>query len=423
MNRHIKSGKRSILKTVALLLMAASIVAGAVAFSWFDSIEKNIHRDRSRIDSVKDVLDSSSKNPGQPVNILLIGSDKRFTDKKDSGRSDTLMIMRLDFDKKRAYLLSIPRDTRVKIPGVGTDKINAAYAYGGPKLSVKTVEKFTGMDLNHYIEIDFRGFKKMVDTLGGIEVDVKETIRNRQKGFTMYIPKGKQVMDGDLALNYVRYRHGDNDFKRAERQQNFLRSLADNAFRVSSLWKIPKLIQIMSKNVETDLSIRQMTKLAGFARKLKERDIETITVPGKSGMKDGVSYVFPDEDGLEALIEAIEKGRSLGKLKSDLESGKISASIEVINVTILNGTTKSGLAGSASKSISGSGIKVVSVGNASNSDYAITEIRVGPDDSDLALKVRKELMKSAKIVKSSKAQKSDVTIILGRDYIDQAEDS
>ena len=179
----------------------------------------------------------------------------------------------------------------------------------------------------------------------------------------------------------------------------------------------------MSKNVETDLSIRQMTKLAGFARKLKERDIETITVPGKSGMKDGVSYVFPDEDGLEALIEAIEKGRSLGKLKSDLESGKISASKEVINVTILNGTTKSGLASSASKSISGSGIKVVSVGNASNSNYAITEIRVGPDDSELALKVRKELMKSAKIVKSSKAQKSDVTIILGRDYIDQAEDS
>ena len=423
MSRHVRGGNRNILKTLVMLFMAASIIAGAVAFSWIDSIEKNIHRDRERIDSIKDVLGSSSNDPDKPVNILLIGSDKRYEGKQDSGRSDTLMVMRLDFDKKRAYLLSIPRDTRVQIPGLGTDKINAAYSYGGPKLSIKTVENFTGMDLNHYIEVDFRGFKKMVDTLGGIEVDVKETIRNRQRGYTMYIPKGKQVMDGELALNYVRYRHGDNDFKRAERQQNFLRSLADNAFRISSLWKIPRLIGILSRNVETDFSVRQLTRLAGFTRKLKERDIQTITVPGKSGMRDGVSYVFPDEDGLEAVVEAIEKGRSLSRLKSDLESGKISASKEVINVTILNGTMKSGLAGSAKKEISSSGIKVVSIGNATNPDYDRTEIHVSEDNREMALKVRKELMKSSKIVEGSNNQKSDVLIILGSDYIDQVKDS
>lgn len=417
MSRHTVSRRNKTIKTVALLILALSLVVGAVAYAWVDSLDRNIHKNSGIIDKAVRALKPSPKNYGDPINILVLGSDKRYNVQGDTGRSDTLMIMRVDFKKNRVYLISIPRDSRVSIPGRGMDKINAAYAYGGPPLSIRTVQSFTGMDLNHYIEVDFNGFKKLVDTLGGVDVNVQETINNRTRGYSMYIPKGPQHMDGTLALNYVRYRHGDDDFKRAGRQQNFLRALASNALKWQSLWKLPKLINILSQNVETEMSMRQMSDLASFLRNVKEKDIETITVPGSTGMQNGVSYVYPNEAAVSDIVDAVEKGQSLKSLKSQLESGKMPLSNKDISVRVLNGSGVNGLALSTREKLIGSGFDVVGVGTAPNSGYLVTQVLATASNADKALRIKRLLSKSAQIKISPEKLSADVQVIVGKDYI------
>lgn len=416
MSKHTVKRKNRILKTLFLLFLSLSLVTGAVAYAWFDSINVNLRRNAESIESARQALKPSSKNYGDPVNFLILGSDKRYEEKDDPGRSDTLIFMRVDYKKKRVYLVSIPRDSRVRIPGEGMDKINAAYAYGGPRLTIRTVEAFTGMEINHYIQIDFRGFKKMVDILGGVDVEVKETINSRTKGYTMYIPKGRQRMNGTLALNYVRYRHEDSDFERAERQQNFISALVKNALRWDSIWKIPRLVNILSQNIETDLSVRELTDLARFLRGMKQKDIETITVPGRSGMQNDVSYVFPDRAALNEIVDTMLQGESLKELKSQLESGKMLS--EDISISVLNGSGVSGMALNAREMLADRGFNVTRVGTAPTSDYLNTEIQVGSQNYWIAKKVKKMALKEAEIkVVSKKKLPTDIVVIVGKDFI------
>ena len=134
-----------ILDTFFLVLLTVSIIVVSVFLFWTSSIDRNIHKNTKSIEKAKKVLKPVDKNFGSPVNILIIGSDKKIYKKGDPCRSDTLMILRLLFEKDRAYLISIPRDSKVQIPDRGVDKINAAYAYGGAELSIKTVKSFTGL--------------------------------------------------------------------------------------------------------------------------------------------------------------------------------------------------------------------------------------------------------------------------------------
>jgi len=406
--------ERHLLKNLALLLITFTLIAGGVAYGWVDAIDVNIHKHFQSIENAKSAL-SQPAGYGEPVNLLILGSDKRYREKDDPGRSDTLMILHIDFNKKKVYLVSIPRDSRVNIPRYGMNKINAAYAFGGPRLSISTVEDFTDLKINHYVQIDFRGFKQMVDALGGIDVDVKETINNRSRQYRMYIPKGTQRMDGELALNYVRYRHGDSDFKRAERQQNFLTALTSNVLRWKSAWKIPRLIGIMSKNVETDLTMGQMSRIGGFVRQVKKKNIETITVPGSTGMRNGASYVFPNEAAVNAIVATMKKGGSFDKLKSQIESGKINSVVKKARITILNGTGVSGLAGRTKVKLKKKGFRIVRVGTASKSNYVNTEILVSSGNLGTAKSLKRYLPGTTKI-KISKNGLSGIIVVLGKDY-------
>ena len=160
--------------------------------------------------------------------VMIMGVDKR---NDDVGRSDTLMVATLDPDKNQAALLSIPRDTRVKIKGHGYDKINAAYAYGDRKLSQQTVESLLGIKIDHYIVIDVHGFTKIIDALGGIDIDVEKRMYYEDPwdddgGLYIDLQPGMQHMDGKTAVTYVRYRDEEGDIGRIRRQQKIL-SLSD----------------------------------------------------------------------------------------------------------------------------------------------------------------------------------------------------
>ena len=164
---------------------------------------------------------------GEPQTILLIGSDERAGDRA-RGRSDTAMLLRLDADKDLTSLFSLPRDLRVSIPGVGVDRINAAYAIGGPKLALKTIQQLTGLKINHLVNLDFNGFAKAVDAVDCAYIDIDRDYFNENTsgrgGFAdIDINAGYQRLCGFKALQYVRFRHTDNDIVRGARQQDFVR--------------------------------------------------------------------------------------------------------------------------------------------------------------------------------------------------------
>ncbi|MEW6770604.1 MAG: LCP family protein [Bacillota bacterium] len=231
------------------------------------------------------------------INFLLLGSDAR--DGEMQARSDSIIFVSADPKNKRLVLLSIPRDTLVDIPGHGRDRINAAMLYGGPELTMRVVEELIGQTVDYYVVTNYEGFIKLVDTLGGVTIEVDKNMYHYdpEKGgrFSINLRKGKQRLDGEKALMYVRYRNDVyGDINRVERQQKFLRAVVEEMLRPRNLVRLPLLIPKIKDCIYTNLSLDQMLLLARMARDMD--DVETIsgTLPGYFA-GDPYWHVNPDE--------------------------------------------------------------------------------------------------------------------------------
>lgn len=226
---------------------------------------------------------------GGPQTILLLGSDRRFADikQKNPVRSDTIMLVRLDPDKAATAVMSIPRDLKVTIPGRGVDKINTAYALGGPKLTVQTIKQLFGgsFPINHVVNVNFGGFRRAVDRLGCVYVDIDRRYFNDNNPpngsatnyATIDIKPGYQRLCGSDALDYVRYRHFDDDFVRAARQQDFLRQAKDQIGLGKVFGDRDALLRIFSRYTQTDIrtdsAILRLIKLAFESSKHPIREV------------------------------------------------------------------------------------------------------------------------------------------------------
>ena len=228
--------------------------------------------------------------------IMIMGVDERAD---DVGRSDTLMVATIDPAKKETALLSIPRDTRVAIPRNGYDKINAAYAYGGEKLTQRTVEDFLGIQIDHYVIINIHAFQKIVDAIGGIDIDVEKRMYYEDPwdddgGLIIDLRPGMQHMDGKTAVTYVRYRDEEGDIGRVKRQQKFMRACVDAVTTPAILPRLPAIISSVIDSVKTDLSVRQMLEFIGTLKESQAKGLRTDMVPGRPLYIDEVSYWIPD---------------------------------------------------------------------------------------------------------------------------------
>jgi LCP family protein required for cell wall assembly len=202
-------------------------------------------------DGTKAALDDSGNMLTSANNVLVLGSDRRPGEER--GRADTIMLMR--YGGGKASRLSIPRDTLVNIPGTGPSKINAAYAIGGPALMIETIKQYLGIEVNHLVEIDFKGFVKFVDALGGVDMTFETCIRSRFEGRTHRFRKGENHLDGEEALDIVRIRKNEcapaeSDLTRARRQQQFLEAVKGKLFNPLTFprypwvaWRAPKAIR------------------------------------------------------------------------------------------------------------------------------------------------------------------------------------
>ena len=236
--------------------------------------------------------------------IMIMGIDQRDD---DVGRSDTLMIATIDPKKDQASLLSIPRDTRVKVKGYGFDKINAAYAYGGHKLTQDTVEKFLGVPMNHYVIINIQAFQRIIDAIGGIDINVEKRMYysdpwDDDGGLVIDLQKGEQHMDGKTAITYVRYRDEEGDIGRVHRQQNFMKALMDKMVSPAIIPQIPSIIKEVLSSVKTDLSFREMLEFAGTLREAQKNGLKTEMVPGRPLYIDEISYWIPDITKLRNIL-------------------------------------------------------------------------------------------------------------------------
>ena len=205
----------------------------------------------------------ATADEGEPQTIMLIGSDKRAKTAQDGSagtgaRSDTIILVRLDPSEEATALLSIPRDLKVRIPGYGTDKINAAYSIGGPELTLRTVKAVTGLSINHVVNINFEGFRKAVGALGCVYADIDRRYFNDNTGYgpdyaTIDIKQGYQKLCGRDSLDYVRFRHDDTDIVRAARQQEFLRQTKQQIGVTKLFERREELIKIFGENTQSDI--------------------------------------------------------------------------------------------------------------------------------------------------------------------------
>ncbi len=233
------------------------------------------------------------------ANVLVLGVDDAY-----GHRSDTIMVAHLDPEKKSAEVVSIPRDTLAVLPGRGLDKINHAYAFGGAEMSRQTVENLLGIKIPYYIVVNLSGIIKIIDSVGGLEIDVEKKMYYIDYAGGLYIDlkPGRQRLSGKDVLGYLRFRHSDGDLSRISRQQHFLRALAGEMMKKENLFHSPALFFDLLGDLSTNLNSRQILGLGLTLKGAYElNQINITTLPGHDMMVDGIYYLQPDEAALQTI--------------------------------------------------------------------------------------------------------------------------
>lgn len=233
------------------------------------------------------------------ANILVLGVDSAF-----GHRSDTIMVVHVDPATKKAAVVSIPRDTLAVIPGRGLDKINHAYAFGGVELSRQTVEELLKIKIPYYIVVNLSGIVNIIDSLGGLEIDVEKKMYYIDYAGGLYIDlkPGRQKLSGKDTMGYLRFRHTDGDLTRISRQQHFLRALGGEMLKKENLFRSSALFFSLLSDIDTNLNSRQTLGLGLTLRGAYElNQVDMTTLPGHDMLIDGIYYLQPDEEGLRSI--------------------------------------------------------------------------------------------------------------------------
>lgn len=248
---------------------------------------------------------------GNRINILLVGIDDgdAANPKTSPHRSDSMLLLGVHRSTGAVSLLSIPRDTRVPIPGHrSADKIGHSFAYGGIDLAISTIQDFLKIPVHYYVVADWQGFIKVVDALGGVDLFVEANMRYEDPYANLKIDlkKGFQHLNGHQAGQYVRFRHDEmGDIGRVTRQQKFLKALATQAIRPGNLLRIPQIIAIVGENVKTNMTVWSFQQVAVAVPSLKGNRIQADMVPGNFANINGISFWQPDPAETRKVVERL----------------------------------------------------------------------------------------------------------------------
>jgi LCP family protein required for cell wall assembly len=380
--------RRNLLRSLVVLVVLVFVVAGAGAVYAYHYADRLVAKGKRPVANLTPV------GSGQPMNILLVGSDSRAglsrrqlgriqTVEVPGRRTDTIMILHVSPRRDKAVLVSLPRDLRTEIDGHAS-KINAAFALGGPDLLVKTVERTTGLPINHYAEIDFAGFLEVVDALGGITLCNHTGHRLDDRYANLHMAPGCKDMRGVQALAFVRARHVDSDFGRIGRQQEFMRALLAKLERKGNLVDLPKLMgiaDVATDHIKTDRTLSTGTAI-GLARRLRKLD------PGSIDMRVYPSVAAPPRcAGCAAFVDPLPEAhilmRALARDAAQLPPvglpGGKGVSLAATSVTVLNGGGVQGAASRAAADLRRLGVRVAGTGNAAKPTGRASTLAYPPD--------------------------------------------
>ena len=295
-----------------LIYVCAFCVVGVGALGAWDAVSEQPHS------VIRPIIDGGGPGDGAlpevdlpKQTILLVGADER-PELGDKGRSDTIILFFVNPRTKKAALLSIPRDLRVRIPEHGPNKINAAFALGGVDLVRETVENEIGVDIDAYAKANFQGFVDIVDQLDGVEIDVPD-VEGRGRGMNyddnadglhIHLRPGVQTLYGEDAIGFVRYRKGDSDFKRSERQQQFLKAMAEQKLKIRNALDLAKIVPTALEAIETDIGWRTGVDLARVVREIRPDSL--LMTSFQEYLQDrkigGIYYVTVSESNINRAV-------------------------------------------------------------------------------------------------------------------------
>ena len=376
--------------------------------------------------------DSSSDNPPtitteqtNVLNIMIMGVDRRAD---DVGRSDTLMVLTYNPNEQKASLLSLPRDTRVHIEKNDYDKINHAYAYGGHELTQKVVESFLNVSINYYVLIDIQAFEKIIDAVGGVDIDVEKRMYYEDPwddngGLVIDLQPGLQHLNGKTAIQYVRYRDGEGDIGRINRQQKFMKAFLAQAISPSILPKLPDILSNISSAIQTNMPLSEMIALVSNLPTIQQNGLSSSMVPGQPAYIEDISYWIPDiaktrnliaqnmgitlnetaqkdtESTIKAYEKSLPKGLKMGDITTETPSTEEKSSTqedntapakekvepvknEDITVLVINSSGINGAGAEVADILKRKGFKISSVETGNTSSREHTTITANEHETD-----------------------------------------
>jgi LCP family protein required for cell wall assembly len=315
--------RKKVMWSLLGVTLAVVGIFGYYAYSFFSFADKiSTSPKESRFKNVQtqtiskggEILTPPKWEGKERVNILLLGGDSRGLKENEIPRSDSIMIVSLDPVTKKSYLFSILRDTYVRIPNNGSDRINTAIATGGPELAMKTVSNLMGIPIQYYVYTDFKGFIALVDAIDGIDMDVEKDMKYSDSAdgheYDINLKKGFQHLDGKTSLQYVRFRHdATSDFTRTERQRKFMKALAEKLQSTTSLLKLPRILQSMDPYIETNLTVSQMLKLGSLGFDVKTDGMVSQQIPPQDLLEEkrvgGAEVLGVDPARLQRFIKEL----------------------------------------------------------------------------------------------------------------------
>lgn len=322
------------LKWIGLILIV-SMLSFALYIGYSLRIDETTSIGKDKEYSLDELRTSNPFKGNEPLHIIVFGIDETATTdmsaEENPKRSDVVMLFTIDPVQKKAQLLSLPRDTYIKVPGhKGKTKLGHAFAYGGVELATQTVEDFMGVEVDYHAIVNYDAVRRLVDAVGGVEVDVPFDYKYED---TYVVPnliinfkKGKQVLNGDDAVRFLRIRkiYENQDIDRIQVQQGFLMKIFDKMKNPTMLFKIPELIDIVQDNVETDLNYGQIAYLAKMGLGFEKEDIVKDTLVGEGERINGIDYYVVDQDSaIEQYKRFLSgKGSYYEELGVDLDGEK-----------------------------------------------------------------------------------------------------
>lgn len=403
--------KSSPLKIFLITLLVLFLTSGAVLAYYVNFLGNKMGDNTGTV--------AKKVEAGEPINVLLLGVDAGdYTEQHTHQRSDTMMLVRYIPETNKVYMLSIPRDTKVKIDGK-THKINAAHAIGGPSKAIKSVEDLIDVDINYYASINYEGFKECVDAVGGVDIVVPQNMHYKASDITINFKKGENVhLNGADAERFVRWRKNNDgtgyalgDVGRAETQQVFMVKFLEKVKSAEGITKLPTLLNTVANYTKTNMDVGTIMDYGKGAVNIDTSTLQKGVLPGEAFYDKEAKtwfYIYDEikDDGF------LEKFR--GKDEKNKSGGSIFSSND-LNMSIYNGTRENGLASKYQDKFKKLGIKITKIDTDPNKRET-TEVSYSGDKSKI--KNLEEILVGVKYKKDSSLGENEVKVVLGKDALD-----